>query len=115
MLSLKDLHEILEALKAINQKLEMLDGKQKWLGTKEVAKHTSLSIHTIKSKVKNNDLLEGVHYYKKGGKLFFKVEEIDKWIMGMNLKNHNYLGVQLNDEEFDREYDKYLDELLLNQ
>jgi hypothetical protein len=112
LLSIEDVEKISEGIQEIKQKLEMLYGNQKWLGTSNIAKHTDLSIHTIKSKVKNNDLLEGIHYHKKGGKLLFNVHEIDKWLMGVNLKNHNYLGVQLNNEEFGREYDKYLDELL---
>ena len=46
------------------------------LSTKDLAEYTGYSIHSIYSMIKNNT----IPYYKPNRKVFFKKEDIDRWL-----------------------------------
>lgn len=46
-----------------------------WLTSKQLAQHLGISISTV-SKIRGSKL----PYYKLGGKIYFKKQEIDEWI-----------------------------------
>ncbi len=106
LVTLEDFTKVLQYLETISRKLDEKIQK-KWLSTKELAEYTSYKLNTIQAKIKTNQFIENVHYYKKGGKLFFDRLAIDKWIIGINDEQDL---TQLNDDKFAQ----YLDEILTN-
>jgi len=69
---------------------------KKWLSTKELAEYIPYKIDAIRNKIKENEFVEGLHYYKNGKTLCFNKSEIDNWIMGIgqgNSYSNNYNGV----------------------
>lgn len=79
----------LEAIPTVLAQLQIIDKKldsninKRWLNTHELAEYTGYKFETIKSKIKNNDFIIGVHYFKRDGKLLFDKFEVDKWVMGI--------------------------------
>lgn len=102
----EDLTKVLKYLESISRKLDEKIEK-KWLSTKELAEYTSYKINTIQAKIKTNQFIENVHYYKKGGKLFFDRSAIDRWIIGIYDEQNL---AQLSDDKFSQ----YLDGILTN-
>lgn len=76
--------EILEErLKTIEQKLDDIIAKindpqlssPDWITTKQLAQHLGVSTGMV-----NNLRISKIPYYKIGGKILFKKQEIDEWI-----------------------------------
>lgn len=83
---LESIPKIENQLKIITQKLDSNVDKR-WLNTTELATYTGYKLETIKSKIKKNDFMLGIHYFKRDGKLLFDKFEVDKWVMGINPSN----------------------------
>ena len=77
---LEDLPKILQKLENIEKHLQSNYSKR-WLTVKELALYLGYSKDHI-YKIKTNEWIEGYHYYKRIGKLFFDSHIIDKWVMG---------------------------------
>ena len=91
----EDIIKVNQYLEIISRKLDEKIGKR-WLSTEELAEYTSYKLNTVQAKVKKNQFKKDMHYYKKGGKLFFDRSAIDRWIIGLD----------------DDEFAQYLDEIL---
>lgn len=83
---LESIPKIEKQLKIITQKLDSNIDKR-WLNTEELASYTSYKLETIKSKIKTNSFIRGVHYFKRDGKLLFDKFEVDRWVMGIQSLN----------------------------
>lgn len=83
--NLELLPQILEKLTIIEQRLDTAFQKR-WLNVTELSTYLGYSKDRIYA-LKDNEFIEGVHYYKKG-KLLFDRYEIDKWVMGIG-SNHD--------------------------
>lgn len=75
--------ENLEKINTIIDKLNLLEQKisveKRWLNVGETAKYLGYSKDHI-HKLKNEYFFEGVHYYKKAGRILFDKIELDKWV-----------------------------------
>lgn len=84
--------ENLELLPKILQKLEIIEEyvknthTKRWLNTNELAEYLGYSKDRV-YKIKD-ELVEGVHFHKKGKILFDRIE-IDKWITEGSIKNED--------------------------
>ena len=56
---------------------------KRWFCVKELAIYLSYSKDRI-YKLKDDVFLEGIHFYKKGGRVLFDRFEIDKWVTTTN-------------------------------
>jgi len=64
-----------------------------WMTSKQLAQHLGVSVSTI-SKLRGSK----IPYYKLGGKIYFKKQEIDEWIEKTRHKTGGeYLNEYLND------------------
>lgn len=69
--------------------------EKRWLTTEELAQYIGYSKESIKSMIKEEELILELHYYKKNRKNIFDKFEIDKWIMNSNktyTKNYELLA-----------------------
>lgn len=75
--------ENLTKIDLIIEKLEKLEFKlsseKRWLNVKETSHYLGYSKDHI-HKLKNEHLLEGVHYHKKAGRILFDKYELDNWV-----------------------------------
>jgi len=75
--------ENLSKINTILVKLEELEAKlsseKRWLNIKEASNYLGYSQDHI-HKLKNSHFIEGIHYYKKTGKLLFDKIAIDSWV-----------------------------------
>lgn len=75
--------ENLEKINTILEKLELLEQKisseKRWLNTKEASYYLGYSQEHI-HKLKDNNFIEGKHYYKKAGRILFDKVELDNWV-----------------------------------
>ena len=77
--SLKLLPQMYALIEKLNRQLE--DGLTKrWLSVKDLAEYLSYSNDRI-YKLKDEHFIEGVHYYKKSGKILFDRVTIDSWMV----------------------------------
>ena len=77
--SLKLLPQMFELIEKMNKQLS--DGLTKrWLSVRELAEYLSYSNDRI-YKLKDEHFIEGVHFYKKSGKILFDRVTIDSWMV----------------------------------
>ena len=81
--NLAKIDEILNLLK--NQQIETIE--KRWLNINETAHYLGYSTDRI-HKLKGNEFIEGLHYYKRSGKLLFDKIVLDKWVLGIDKLNH---------------------------
>ncbi|CAA6806020.1 MAG: Putative DNA-binding protein [uncultured Campylobacterales bacterium] len=74
---LQKINELLLAVKALEVKVL---GIKRWLNISETAHYLGYSKDRI-HKLKNEYFFEGIHYYKKAGKLLFDKVQLDTWVM----------------------------------
>lgn len=71
-----------------------IKSEKRWLNIKEVANYLGYSTHQI-HKLKGEEFVSGVHYYKRSGKLLFDKYMVDKWVLGLDVKNsHNAIDIK---------------------
>jgi hypothetical protein len=106
---LKLIPTILEYLKNIEDKIDT-NIEKRWLNSSELALYTGYKLETIKSKVKKGDFIQGLHYYKRDGKLLFDKKEIDRWVMGISKSVENNKELDKNNK--DSESDTYISNII---
>ena len=77
--NLELIKEIFIDIKSIKKSLENRVEK-KWLSTKELAEYLDYSQDRL-HKLKGDEFIEGIHYYKRKGKLLFDKSKIDDWVV----------------------------------
>lgn len=65
-----------------------IKSEKRWLNIKEVANYLGYSTHQI-HKLKGEEFVLEIHYYKRSGKLLFDKYMIDKWVLGIDGENTN--------------------------
>ncbi len=75
---------MIELLKQVleNQK-NLVD--RKWLSTKQTAEYLGYSKDAIDKKVRENEFVEGTHYYQRASKRMFDKAMLDKWVVGIDM------------------------------
>ena len=68
------------------KKLLLDTNKKRWLSVKELAIYLSYSKDRI-YKFKDNIFIEGIHFYKKSGKILFDRVAIDEWVISEEKTN----------------------------
>ncbi|MBA3025250.1 MAG: helix-turn-helix domain-containing protein [Sulfurimonas sp.] len=77
--SLKLLPKMFELMEKLNTNLQNAHTKR-WLSVKELAEYLSYSSDRI-YKIKDEHFLEGIHFFKKSGKILFDRVAIDSWVV----------------------------------
>ena len=97
---IEELKKICQAEQILNE-IQSLKGLvlehkgKRWLSTKELSQYLDYSQDRI-HKLKGSEFIEGIHYYKRSGKLLFDRYQIDNWVQG--IETHN-LAYSFNVEE----------------
>jgi len=87
--ALSQIPQLIELVMGLKTTLEAGTIEKRWLSTSEMAEYTPYTKNTIEAKVKSKDLVRGIHYHKKDGKLVYDKYEIDKWLMGISPANNS--------------------------
>lgn len=74
--NLSKIDDILNKLETLEQKVS---GYKRWLNINETATYLGYSKDYI-HKLKDAQLIENIHFYKKSGKLLFDREQLDRWV-----------------------------------
>ncbi|QOY51392.1 helix-turn-helix domain-containing protein [Candidatus Sulfurimonas baltica] len=77
--SLKLLPKMFELIQKLNSNLENSFTKR-WLSVRELAEYLSYSNDRI-YKLKDEYFIEGIHFFKKSGKILFDRVAIDSWMV----------------------------------
>ena len=93
--SLKLLPRIFELIENVNRQLENVHAKR-WMSAKELADYLSYSTDRI-YKIKDEQLIEGIHFFKKSGKILFDRVAIDSWVVGKDTFETNQSQRQIVD------------------
>jgi len=83
----ENLEKIDELLTKVNQILENTNSEKRWLNINEAAHYLGYSTDHI-HKLKNDQLIEGKHFFKKG-KLLFDKYALDEWVMSYRTNDIN--------------------------
>lgn len=103
--NLAKIDEILNLLK--NQQTETIE--KRWLNINETASYLGYSTDRI-HKLKGDSFIEGLHFYKRSGKLLFDKIILDKWVLGIDRLNY-----QNNSIDIESKVDEILGGLSLSQ
>lgn len=74
------LPKIFQIIETMHEELKTVQAKR-WLNVKEVAEYLGYSKDRI-YKIKDEHMLEGIHFYNKTGKILFDRVAIDSWVVG---------------------------------
>jgi len=83
MINMEDINlikQISDDVSVIKKQLEN-ESSKRWLNVRELAEYIGYSKDRI-YKIKDEYLLEGVHFYNRTGKLLFDRVAIDSWVVG---------------------------------
>ena len=80
--SLKLLPQMFVLIEKLNSQFENAHTKR-WLSVKELATYLSYSSDRI-YKIKDEHFIEGIHFFKKSGKILFDRVAIDSWVVEGN-------------------------------
>lgn len=69
-----------QIIETMHEELKTVQAKR-WLNVKEVAEYLGYSKDRI-YKIKDEHMLEGIHFYNKTGKILFDRVAIDSWVVG---------------------------------
>lgn len=84
--------ENINLIKKMSHDIELLknmfldSNSKRWLSVKELALYISYSKDRI-YKLKNTTFIEGIHFYKKSGKILFDRVAIDEWVISKETTN----------------------------
>lgn len=93
--SLKLLPRMFELIEKLSRQQEEGNIKR-WLSVKELATYLSYSSDRI-YKIKEEHLIEGIHFFKKSGKILFDRVAIDSWVVGKDTLETNDTQRQIVD------------------
>lgn len=93
--SLKLLPQMFELIEKLSRQMEEGNAKR-WLSVKELATYLSYSSERI-YKIKEEHFIEGVHFYKKSGKILFDRVAIDSWVVKKDTLETNIQQRQIVD------------------
>ena len=93
--SLKLLPRMFELIEKLSRQLEEGNAKR-WLSVKELATYLSYSSDRI-YKIKEEQFIEGIHFFKKSGKILFDRVAIDSWVVGKDTLETNIEQRQIVD------------------
>lgn len=93
--SLKLLPQMYALIEKLNSNLENMHTKR-WLSVKELATYLSYSSDRI-YKIKEEHFIEGIHFFKKSGKILFDRVAIDSWVVGKDTLETNDTQRQIVD------------------
>ena len=93
--SLKLLPRMFELIEKLSKQLEESSTKR-WLSVKELAAYLSYSSDRI-YKIKEEHFIEGIHFFKKSGKILFDRVAIDSWVVGKDTLETNDTQRQIVD------------------
>ena len=79
------LPQIIKELESIKQRLDH-DQSKRWLSVKELSHYLSYSKDTI-YRLKEEQFIENLHFYKRSGKILFDRAAIDDWVIGKDRTN----------------------------
>ena len=74
------LPKMFQLIEMMSEELKTAQGKR-WLNVKELAEYLGYSKDRI-YKIKDEYLLEGIHFHNKTGKILFDRVAIDSWVVG---------------------------------
>lgn len=79
----KDLEILQEMFKEIKMIKKAFENRveKKWFTIKELAEYLDYSQDRL-HKLKGDEFIEGIHYYKRKGKLLFDKYKVDEWVVG---------------------------------
>ncbi|MGM0608983.1 MAG: helix-turn-helix domain-containing protein [Candidatus Muiribacteriota bacterium] len=83
--NLQLLPQIVQEIEIIKQRLDHSDSKR-WLSVKELSHYLSYSKDTI-YRLKEEQFIENLHFYKRSGKILFDRVAIDDWVIGKDRTN----------------------------
>lgn len=86
---------MLELLEKVSKQLEDSSAKR-WLSVRELATYLSYSSDRI-YKIKEECFIEGIHFFKKSGKILFDRVAIDSWVVGKDTLEVNIQQRQIVD------------------
>ena len=92
---LKLLPQMFNLIEKLNSNLENSFTKR-WLSVRELAEYLSYSNDRI-YKLKDEYFIEGIHFYKKSGKILFDRVAIDSWMVEGNSNETNQSQRQIVD------------------
>ena len=93
--SLKLLPQMFELIEKLNSNLENSFTKR-WLSVRELAEYLSYSNDRV-YKLKDEYFIEGIHFYKKSGKILFDRVAIDSWMVEKDINETNQSQRQIVD------------------
>ncbi len=93
--SLKLLPHMYALIEKLTKQLENGSTKR-WLSVKELAVYLSYSSERI-YKIKEEHFIEGIHFFKKSGKILFDRVAIDSWVVGKDTLETNIEQRQIVD------------------
>lgn len=74
------LPKMFQIIETMYEELKTVQAKR-WLNVKEVAEYLGYSKDRI-YKIKDEHMLEGIHFHNKTGKILFDRVAIDSWVVG---------------------------------
>ena len=83
--NLQLLPQIVAEIELIKNRLNHSDSKR-WLSVKELSQYLSYSKDTI-YRLKEDQFIENIHFYKRSGKILFDRVAIDQWVIGKDITN----------------------------
>jgi len=95
--NLNELPKLLEMVVELKSIVEKGNLEKRWFNTHELSEYTGYKYETLKSKIKKGEFVQGVHYFKRDGKLLFDKTEVDNWVMGV--KSVNHVSYQKEDDD----------------
>jgi hypothetical protein len=72
--------KMFQIIETMYEELKTVQAKR-WLNVREVAEYLGYSKDRI-YKIKDEHMLEGIHFYNKTGKILFDRVAIDSWVVG---------------------------------
>ena len=93
--NLQLLPKMFELIEKLNKNLQN-NSTKRWLSVRELAEYLSYSNDRI-YKLKDEYFLEGVHFYKKSGKILFDRVAIDSWMVEKDTNETNITQRQIVD------------------
>ena len=77
--------QLVDDMQLLKQSL-INSNEKRWMSVKDIAQYLSYSKDRI-YKLKDTTFIEGIHFYKKNGKILFDRVAIDEWVISKEKTN----------------------------